>query len=260
MSATPEPVRKAELHAYVDGQLDAARRREVENWLAGNAEAAARVDAYTRQKAALRAMLDPVLDETLPRGLRPPRTTRRGVHAAWAAAAAVMLVVGGVAGYQIRGLTSAIGPAETAGVAKNDVVHQAVIAHAVFTPQRRHPVEVGSDEEAHLVAWLSKVLGAPLRAPRLVDLGYALVGGRLLSAPNGPAAQFMYENADKRRLTLYVVSDPSWKGKTEFRYAEQRGISVFYWIDGSLGYALTAELPRPELLAIANAVHKQLER
>jgi anti-sigma factor RsiW len=57
-----------------------------------------------------------------------------------------------------------------------------------------------------------------------------------------------------------VVSDPSWKGKTEFRYAEQRGISVFYWIDGSLGYALTAELPRPELLAIANAVHKQLER
>lgn len=255
MSATPEPVRKAELHAYVDGQLDPARRREVEAHLAVNADAAARVDAYTRQKAALRAMLDPVLEESLPRGLKPPRTTRRGVlHAAWAVAAVVLLALGGVLGWQARSMF-----ADPAG-AQRAVADQAAIAHAVFTPQRRHPVEVGSDEEAHLVAWLSKVLGAPLRAPRLVDLGFSLVGGRLLSAPNGPAAQFMYENAEKRRLTLYVVNDPNWKGQTEFRYAEQRGISVFYWIDGSLGYALTAELPRPELLAIANAVHKQLER
>jgi anti-sigma factor RsiW len=260
MSATPEPVRKAELHAFVDGQLDPARRREVEAYLAANADAAARVDAYTRQKAALRAVFDPVLDETLPRSLRPPRATRRGVHVAWAAAAAVMLIVGGVAGYQVRNVISAAQQTEMSGPGQNDVVHQAAVAHAVFTPQRRHPVEVGSDEEAHLVAWLSKVLGAPLRAPHLVDLGYSLVGGRLLSAPNGPAAQFMYENADKHRLTLYVVNDPTWKGKTEFRYAEQRGISVFYWIDGSLGYALTAELPRPKLLAIATAVHKQLER
>lgn len=260
MSATPEPVRKAELHAYVDEQLDPGRRREVEAYLAADAAAAARVDAYTRQKAALRAMLDPVLDESLPRVLKPPRAPRRGVHAAWAVAAAVMLIVGGVAGYQFRDLTFASGQADTTGSAENDVVHQAVIAHAVFTPQRRHPVEVRSNEEAHLVSWLSKVLGAPLRAPRLVDLGYSLVGGRLLSAPNGPAAQFMYENADKRRLTLYVVHDPNWKGNTEFRFAEQRGISVFYWIDGSLGYALTAELPRPKLLAIATAVYKQLER
>jgi len=260
MSAMPKPVRKAELHAYVDGQLDPERRREVEAYLAADAEAAARVDAYTRQKAALRAMLDPVLEESLPHGLKPPRATRRGVHAAWAVAAAVMLIVGGVAGYQYRGLAFATQQADTSGFAKDDVAHQAVIAHAVFTPQRRHPVEVRSDEEAHLVSWLSKVLGAPLRAPHLVDLGYSLVGGRLLSAPNGPAAQFMYENTDKRRLTLYVVHDPNWKGTAEFRYAKQRGLSVFYWINGALGYALTAELPRPKLLAIANAVHKQLEQ
>lgn len=254
MSALPEPVRKAELHAYVDGQLDPARRREVEAHLARNADAAARVAAYSRQKAALRALLDPVLDEALPKGLKPPGATRRNVHAAWAVAAAVLLALGGVLGWQARALVA--DPA----VSQRAVADQAVIAHAVFTPQRRHPVEVGANEEAHLVRWLSKVLGAPLRAPHLGDLGYSLVGGRLLSAPNGPAAQFMYENAEKRRLTLYVVNDPSWKGKAEFRFAEQRGISVFYWIDGSLGYALTAELPRPALLAIADAVHGQLER
>jgi anti-sigma factor RsiW len=130
----------------------------------------------------------------------------------------------------------------------------------VFAPQRRHPVEVAANEEAHLVAWLSKVIGAPLRAPHLADLGYALVGGRLLSAPEGPAAQFMYEDAKSRRITLYVVRNPLWQGKAEFRFAERRGVSVFYWIEGPLGYALTAEMEPPELFEVARAVHRQLER
>ena len=254
MSASPDPIRKAELHGYVDGQLDPARRQEVEAYLAENPDAAARVAAYQHQKQALRAMLDPVLDEALPKVLKAPGASRRRVHVAWAVAAAILLALGSVLGWQARGLFGITGGPESA------VADQAAVAHAVFTPQRRHPVEVGADEEAHLVRWLSKVLGAPLRAPHLRDLGYSLVGGRLLSSPNGPAAQFMYENAEKRRLTLYVVNDPSWTGKAEFQYAEQRGISVFYWIEGSLGYALTAELPRSELITIADAVHRQLKR
>lgn len=254
MTASAGIVRKAELHAYVDGQLDAARRREVAAYLAAHPEAAGRVDAYQRQKTALRRLLDPVLDETLPPGLRPPRATRRLLHVAWASAATILLAVGCVLGWQLRGLTPDGESADSA------VARQAAVAHAVFAPQRRHPVEVKADEEAHLVSWLSKVLGAPLRAPHLADLGYALVGGRLLSAPDGPAAQFMYEDAKSRRITLYVVGNPRWRGKAEFRFAEQRGVSVFYWIEGPLGYALTAEMPRPELLEVAQSVHRQLER
>jgi anti-sigma factor RsiW len=253
MSATPDQVRKTELHAYVDGQLDDARRREVDRYLAGHPDAARRVDDYRRQKRALRALLDPVLTEALPRGLRAPRPTRRLVHVAWASAAAILMAAGGVLGWQIRGMI----PDDDAPPGA-EVAHQAAVAHAVFTPQRRHPVEVGADEEAHLVSWLSKVLGASLRAPHLADIGYALVGGRLLSAPEGPAAQFMYENADGRRITLYVVRNPRWRGKAEFRFAEERGVSVFYWIEGSLGYALTAQMARPALFDVAKAVHNQL--
>jgi len=247
-------VRKAELHAFVDGRLDAARRREVEAYLATDPVAAGRVDAYRRQKRALRALLAPVLDEPLPRVLRAPRPKRTLIHTAWAAAAAVMLVGGGFAGWYLRGM----GPEGTA-VASGTVADQAAVAHAVFTPQRRHPVEVGANEEGHLVRWLSNVLGAPLRAPHLGDLGYALVGGRLLSAPNGPAAQFMYENPQKQRITLYVVRDADRKGETAFRFAEQKGVSVFSWMDGSLGYALAAEIPKPALFPVAQAVHRQLE-
>jgi anti-sigma factor RsiW len=247
-------VRKAELHAFVDGRLDAVRRREVEAYLAANPEAAGRVSAYRRQKQALRALLAPVLDEPLPRGLRAPRPKRKLIHVAWAAAAAVMLVVGSVAGWYLRGMD-----APDVAVAGRTVADQAVIAHAVFTPQRRHPVEVGANEETHLVTWLSKVLGEPLRAPHLGDLGYALIGGRLLSAPSGPAAQFMYENPQKQRLTLYVVRDPARNGATAFQFTEEKGVSVFYWMDGPLGYALAAEIPKPTLFPLAQAVHRQLE-
>jgi anti-sigma factor RsiW len=252
MTASSHIVRKAELHAYVDGQLDDARRREVADYLAGHPEAARRVDAYRRQKEALRKLLDPVLDEALPRALRAPRPTRRLVHVAWASAAAVLLAVGCALGWQLRGMAPSDAMTDIA------VAQQAAVAHAVFTPQRRHPVEVKADEEAHLVSWLSKVIGAPLRAPHLSDLGYALVGGRLLSAPEGPAAQFMYEDAKSRRITLYVVRNPRWHGKAEFRFAERDGVSVFYCIEGTLGYALTAEMARPELFDVAQAVHRQL--
>jgi anti-sigma factor RsiW len=83
-----------------------------------------------------------------------------------------------------------------------------------------------------------------------------------LSAPTGPAAQFMYENPEKQRLTLYVVRDLSQLGlgETAFQFKEQNGVSVFYWVHGPLGYALAADIPKPALFPVAQAVHRQLER
>lgn len=88
-------------------------------------------------------------------------------------------------------------------------VQDAAIAHAVFTPEQRHPVEVGAGEQTHLLQWLSRRLGTPLQAPDFSAQGFALVGGRLLPAGAGEAtpparAQFMYQDAPGARLTLYV--------------------------------------------------------
>jgi len=254
MSENPDSVSDMDLHAFVDGALDEARAGAVARHLEANPEAAARVAAYRAQNRALKALFDPMLAEPLPRQLALPTASRRALHGRWAAAAAVLLVLGAGAGWQAGSLT------RPAAMATPAVVHQAAVAHAVFTPQKRHPVEVGADEEAHLVGWLSKVLGAPLKAPRLAEVGYALVGGRLLSAADGPAAQFMYQDKDGDRMTLYVVTDPRQKGKTAFRYAEDKGVAVFYWIDGPLGYALAGKMTRAELLKIADVVYAQLGR
>ena len=140
------------------------------------------------------------------------------------------------------------------------MARRAAIAHATYSPEVRHPVEVGADQEQHLVAWLSKRVGARVRAPKLDEVGMALVGGRLLPGESGPVALFMYQTAAGRRLTLYIRAEAKGNRETAFRYARENNVSVFYWIERDCGYAISsADLSKEELLHIATLVYKQLE-
>ena len=207
----------------------------------------------------MRARYDAVLEEPVPARLE--RVTRRGLRwraLALAASWALLgIAVGAVAGWQLRG---ALAPARMASLPEAPpFVHRAALAHATYAPEVRHPVEVGADQEQHLVAWLSKRLGAQVRAPKLEVEGMALVGGRLLPGETGPVAQFMYQSALGRRVTLYVRTEARDQRETAFRYARENGVRVFYWIDRSFGYALSsADLERDELLKLANAAYRQL--
>ncbi|MFC5301488.1 anti-sigma factor family protein [Azospira restricta] len=240
----------AELHAWADDRLDPARAAEVSAWLAAHPDEGARLTAWKRQKELLHAAFDPVLDEPVPARLADA-AARRAPARAWRIAAAVgWLAIGVVAGYQLHG-------ARHADAAAPALARQAAIAHVVYAPEVRHPVEVGADQEAHLVQWLSKRLGTPLKTPHFAAQGFELVGGRLLPGERGPVAQFMYQDRGGRRLTLYVNSDGD-NRDTAFRYAQEGKVGVFYWLDGRLGYALSGELPRAELLAIAESAYRQL--
>jgi anti-sigma factor RsiW len=247
------PPAENELHAYVDSQLDPARRDQVENWLAAHPDEADRVLGWQALNAGLRGAFDPVLAEAVPERLQ--RAAQFPPHRSlWRAAAALgWLALGGAIGYAVHGWHAAQAPAVPA------LAQRAAVAHAVYVPEVRHPVEVGADQEAHLVQWLSKRLGTPLKVPHLAAEGYALVGGRLLPGERGPVAQFMYEDGSGKRLTLYVRSDAAENRETAFRFAQEGRVGVFYWLDGRLGYALSGELPRERLLAAAELAYRQLD-
>jgi anti-sigma factor RsiW len=68
----------------------------------------------------------------------------------------------------------------------------------------------------------------------------------------------MYQDAKGQRLTLYVRVNRDDSRETAFRFAEESRVGVFYWIDRKLGYALSGEVDRSELLRIATAVYRQL--
>jgi len=133
-----------------------------------------------------------------------------------------------------------------------------VKAHMVFTAERRHAVEARADtEEKHLIRWLSKRLGQPVRPPPLADLGFRLIGGRLVADAAGPAAQYMYEDGAKRRLTLYVRRESEARNAA-FRFASEGGLSAFYWIDSPLSYVVIGRMEREELLKLARMVYGKL--
>jgi anti-sigma factor RsiW len=199
----------------------------------------------------LHARFDTVLEEPIPARmhLQSPR---------WIGGARTALVL--VAGIAI-GFALALVPGLPLPNDRNAVrlPIRAAQAHVVFASEVRHPVEVGAAEQEHLVKWLSKRLGTPLRTPVLTSEGYELLGGRLLSGPEGPVAQFMYQDAGGKRLTLYVTSRAMKESTTAFRFAQEGPISVFYWIDADCGYALSGELGKGELARVATTVYRQLE-
>jgi anti-sigma factor RsiW len=249
-------VTEEKLHAYVDDALDADERRAVEAHLAAHPEEAARVRAYIAQNQALHRLFDPVLDEphALRVAARPPAFAARFWRNAWGLAAT--LALGIAIGYVARGQFG-----RGAAAALPSIAEQAVLAHAAYLPEVRHPVEVAAAEEQHLVAWLSKRLGASLRAPSLAAAGYQLLGGRLLPAAgeagNAPVALLMYENAQGGRLSLLVRREPS-NRETAFRFSQSGETGVFYWIDGPFGYALAGNLDKDSLAAVARLVYQQL--
>ncbi len=244
-------VSETELQAYVDGQLPATRAAEVAQYLALHEDDAQRIAAYRRQNEVMKEIFDPVLTEPVPVDLLP-RIRRTGGTLQRYAMVAMLMAVSGVAGWQLHAYVAAE-RAQSFYLAR-----VAAVAHAVYSPEVRHPVEVGADQEEHLVRWLSKRLGTTLKIPHLAAVGYSLVGGRLLSSERGPAAQFMYQDAKGQRLTLYVRVSSEGREQTAFRFAQENSVRVFYWLDGRIGYALSGETDRGELLRVAEAVYRQL--
>jgi anti-sigma factor RsiW len=242
------------LHAYVDGELEPSEKMLVERDLSSDHEARVTVENWRRQKEALKQAFTKVMNEQLPPGIKAALTTRPMALRRWywpaAAAAALAILAGGYVIYSNLGFT-------TAGA--RAFAETALSAHVVYSAEVRHPVEVVAAEKDHLTSWLSKRLGHKITAPDLSSHGFHLIGGRLLHEDRKPAAQFMYEDARKRRLTVYVANNQTHR-ETAFRIEQTSGYTTCYWLDENAGYAVAGELKPDELLPLALFIYEALEK
>lgn len=274
MIGDSSPIGEDDLQALVDDRLAPERRRMVEAWLVDHPDVAARVQAQRADRDALRDRLAAKVNEPIPARLRVA-TLKAGRRArlsrtVLSAAAALAIFVAGAVGDRLvvvfgsspqRPPREVVAPrdATLATPARADTLAGvAEVAHRTFVVEVAHPVEVDASREAHLVQWLSKRLGRPLAAPDLAPFGWRLMGGRLLTAGTGPAAQLMYEDGAGERLTVWVAAGE--EGRTAFRFRADGTTATFAWIDDGFGFAVTAPLDRDRLLAIAEAVHHRLDR
>jgi anti-sigma factor RsiW len=243
------------LHAFIDGALPPAERAAFEAFLLENPEEGLRLRAYVEQRGRLRQAFDPVLSEPVPARMhlrRPP-----WLDVARAAALVALGIAIGLAIPLLRNEPPASVASAPAPVSAS-LAQRAARAHATFAAEVRHAVEVDAGQQEHLVRWLSKRLGTELKVPVLGAEGFELLGGRLLPGPEGPVAQFMYQDGGGKRLTLYVNARARSEGPTAFRFVKEGPVSVFYWIDGQWGYALSGDIDKPALSRVADVVYRQL--
>ncbi|MDB5615699.1 MAG: anti-sigma factor [Devosia sp.] len=246
------------LMAYCDGQLPDSDRLAVENHLATNPEAAMEVALIQRQNDAIRTMFAPAGAEPVPARLRPGRLAaeigRRRSHGwSWAAAAVVLVGLGLAAGWFAR-------PLLDARPASAMLIADAVNAHTVYVAENRHAVEVGSDDSEHLSTWLSTRLDTTLGMPNLDAQGFTLVGGRLLPGEpdaGGRAAQLMYEDTSKQRVTIYVTAALSDR-EPAYEFTSYEGAEAFYWANARITCTVVGTLPEEQMKAVAGAVYSQL--
>lgn len=281
MSAAPDT---ETLHAWLDDELPAERRAEVEAWLRDHPEEAARVRLWAADGQALRSQLESVLAEPVPQRLAQLVWSHAPVSAAtlgwqrWAAAALVFVLGGGVGAalmWRLKPAPVQVAAAPTAA-SNTGWIQRAAMAHTVYVPEGRHAVEVKAQEE-HLSRWLTRRLNTPVKLFDLRAQGFELVGGRLLPDAGRPSAQLMYQaiadpaagpaasgaaEAKPLRVTVYLRK-PDDDTPAAFRYEQQGALGMFYWVEGKgpaggpCGYALVGELPRERLLALAEAIHRQ---
>lgn len=279
MTARDLQLDEDELQAFVDGQLSPERRRAAIAHLAVNADDAERLAVYRELNAELHQLYDEVLNEPLPARLRvewhlaQPSWLARlcsrfsidlGLWAPRFATLALLVALSGTAGWWLKGEPAPIAEAEAPAAA---FARQAAHAHMLYAPDLRHPVEFWADQRESLLQWLSTRLGVPVHAPDLTSLSFELVGGRLLPSAGQPAAQLMYEDENARRITLYIrgrwsvaesspLSDAQ-EGTVQF--ASEGAISLVYWTEGPLAYALIGEMDREQLFASARAIQSELQ-
>ena len=256
MADRERPIGEDDLHAYVDGRLAPERRRLVDAYLAEQPEQLARLRAYASDREAMCSAFQGRYSQPIPTRLRVAAVMarrRRGSRGRVGAsiAASLLVVVGIGIGWILNDYFD-----QRAGHVAVSVPNDAISAYRTYVGEVLHAVEVDASQEKHLVQWLSRRLGRPLVAPDLTPIGFRLMGGRLLPAGSGPAAQMMYENGQGQRLTLYLR--PGEVGETSFRFVEKDGISAFYWIDDGFAYAVSAKSDRENLLKAAEAVYKQV--
>ena len=143
-----------------------------------------------------------------------------------------------------------------------DWLQRAAVAHAVYTPEKRHPVEVGVEEnqDGHLARWLTS---AWTRRSAVRPRAAGLCARRRPTAARCPRAErAAHVREPGRRVTVYLQARhrASRRRRHAFRYERQGDLGLFYWVEGQADrnrLRARRSLPREKPLALAESIYAQ---
>lgn len=243
-----------DIHAYVDGRLDGERRDAVERYLAQHPDRAAEVQAWQRDAQRLRAVFggtqtladNPALH---PAAIRQQRRRRQMQWRSLAAAMVLCLGVGGLGGWQARGMRveSAMAPMADAMAA-----YRLVAMDAAARP------DVVPRSDSEMQAWLDGHFQRVTRLPDLSGAGFHAVGGRLFATDQGPAAMVLYRDAAGHAISFYVRPPGPRNRLLPPGQRTEGGLLAQYWSGPGYNYAMVSRsdgfAPRVVARALQQAI------
>ena len=274
------------LIAYLDGELDAGLRSEIEALIESDAELRDRAAALAASAEALRAAFEPVLHEPVPerllaaaRGLtiaqasaevvdfaaaQKARASRRLMDrpwARWAAAAGVCgLVIGSGAGYFAGGHDTIVQTAATNPAAANWLDNIAgyhkLLINAGADDQALVDVPPDANDPARKVV---QKLPADFKLPNLKPWGLQFQGARYLVVEGQPATQLFYTTDNKALGPLTVVIGTTTKSDLAPTFDRRGDLNVLYWRHHGHAYALVGTADIGYLWNISNDIEYQLD-
>ncbi len=232
----PHPT-EAEIQAWIDDRLAPEARQRVDDWLAAHPEEAEAVLRMQRADRRLREYFGTLEDDPLPEHwqwlLEPSSRGRR-----WRKRAAFVLLplTGFLLGWMLRGH----GLGQRPDALENALLAPAAFAHGIYATDRQRPVELGAESCRKLARWVSDRMHADIVPPDLSAEGLAFIGGRLLPSTDRMAVQFLYEDAQGRRYSLYIRRQGrGWTGIGPRPAQRVEGtVRVAFWRQGEFAFAL----------------------
>ena len=247
MTAPTERLPDFDLHAYVDGQLDIARRMEVEDYLSRHPQVAAKVMADLRTRDALRIAFGGAQGRPSPRLIDAARRVERGLaftgvmrRMQRAAAVVALLSIGWAAHAQFGGISTSEAAPTPPGF-----VDEALMAHRVA--MLRHGMASASTAAAFDAQEIRQVTRISL--PVLPE-DWRVIDVQVFPSNDGPSVEMTIEDRKLGRMSLFAVRvdefDVSWPQEVK---AEDEAAA--FWQIGDQAYVLTASVADPRDLGKA---------
>lgn len=265
------------LEFYLDRELGEPERTEVQEHaiacagcggvMAKQREFRGRLRTSANQTAlpsAMSARLEAALLKQQPLATSAAAAPSRGYRPYLLAAAALLLVTAALrvglgsreavqdSSVASRGIRGWVSPA---GRGNDPLVVQSAAWH-----QRNVPVEVTGPNQASVENWFSGKVDFPLHLPRL-GRGATLLGGRMTTVANRPAALLFYD-VDGTKLSVLVTDEAAGETGIPLRVGKQRSLyldntttpfAVATERRDGLTYAYTSNLPSEDLVRLVTS-------
>ncbi|WP_026618868.1 anti-sigma factor RsiW [Ensifer sp. WSM1721] len=258
------------LSAYIDGELGEPEKSELDALLARDDEARALLEKLKAGSAFGNNAFEDFLHDPVPLGLVrqikqgsgiSPRSERvatanlprRSAHM-WpriAAASAVLVLLGGAAGFILGSTTRIAEPMSQAN--ERSWLDEIAEYHRVYSRQKEHLVEVPASEADKIEPWLAASVGVTFSIPDLNRKGLTFEGARLLVVEGKPVAQLVYRDREGDVFAICFLKQGDGQQSGEFGETIRGDLGFVSWQRNGASFVIVGPSSNVALRDLAEA-------